>query len=242
MDTAYAALLGQRFPPPLPFHKSLEELRRYFEKFEVPLTLAMERFRVSDALERGAAAYGWRDLLMEEARISRAEYKIFTDSNRRTLVENVRLSQRNSRCRRHCPGSLNAKEFTRRLDITYDDLVRILSTRFVNPDSNLIPRAEKLGVSFGVLNALKNGTITPAAFDALLPTGAGALDPADYGGDIKDWVTERHELLTVDGIDCPRRSNRQFRSVQLRKLGIAPCAADDGPGRHIHATDRGGVR
>src|SRR4030095_2609349 len=97
-------------------------------------------------------------------------------------------------------GLSNAKEFTRRLDITYHDLVRILSTRFVNPDSNLIPRAEKLGVSFRVLNAWKNGTITPAAFDALLPTGAGALDPADYGGDIKDWVTDDTNFSRLMGL------------------------------------------
>ena len=70
----------------------------------------------------------------------------------------------------------------------------------MNPDSNLIPRAQKLGVSFGVLAALKNGTITPAAFDALLPTGAGALDPADYGGDITGWVTDDTNFSRLMGL------------------------------------------
>ena len=42
-DEAYDTLLRQRFPLNLPFHAPLEELRRYFTKFEVPLTLAMER-------------------------------------------------------------------------------------------------------------------------------------------------------------------------------------------------------
>jgi len=39
-DAAYDTLVKQRFPLRLPFHKSLEELRRYFDALEVPLTMA----------------------------------------------------------------------------------------------------------------------------------------------------------------------------------------------------------
>ena len=80
MDAAYTTLRGERFPAPLPFHQPLENLRRYFDKFEVPLPLAMERLRKSDDLERGANPYGWRDILMEELGLSRDEYEILTDS------------------------------------------------------------------------------------------------------------------------------------------------------------------
>src|SRR2546430_12260952 len=44
----------------------LEILRRYFEKFDVPLRLAMEGFRKSNDLERGTNPYSWKDILMEE--------------------------------------------------------------------------------------------------------------------------------------------------------------------------------
>ena len=71
MDAAYTTLRGERFPTPLPFHQPLENLRRYFNKFEVPLPLAMERLRKGDDLERGANPYGWRDILMEEIGLSR---------------------------------------------------------------------------------------------------------------------------------------------------------------------------
>ena len=37
MDSAYTTLRDERFPAPLPFHQPLENLRRYFNKFEVPL-------------------------------------------------------------------------------------------------------------------------------------------------------------------------------------------------------------
>ena len=35
----------------------------------------------SDAIERGAAAYGWRDILMEQLGISREEYRVFSDGS-----------------------------------------------------------------------------------------------------------------------------------------------------------------
>ena len=198
-DAAYATLVAQRFPVPLPFHKSLEELRRYFEKFEVPLTLAMERLRVKDTLERAGAPYGWRDILMEQAGISRPEYQVFTNSAGVPLWRMYGFPNGTADAD-VVSGLSNAKQFSRRLMITYEDLANVLRTRFVNPGGDLIPKLEALRVSFGVINALKNGTITPAAFDALLPTGAGAPDPADYGGDIKAWLTNDDTFARIMGL------------------------------------------
>jgi peptidoglycan hydrolase-like protein with peptidoglycan-binding domain len=183
MDSAYTTLRSERFPTPLPFHQPLENLRRYFAKFETPLTLAMERLRKSDDLERGTNPYGWRDILMEETGLSRVEYEILTDS---TVVPLWRMyGFPNGTMDVDVIAALsNAKRFTRRVGIMYEDMVAILKTRFVNPNSDLIPKLERLGVSFSTLKALKDGTITDAAFDALLPTGAGALDPAAYSGNV----------------------------------------------------------
>ena len=50
---------------------ALENLRQFFGKLKVPLSLAMERLRKTDDLERGANPYGWRDILMEELGMSR---------------------------------------------------------------------------------------------------------------------------------------------------------------------------
>jgi ABC toxin-like protein/neuraminidase-like protein len=187
MDSAYAKLKSERFPSPLPFHQPLERLRRYFNKFEVPLPLAMERLRKSDDLERGANPYGWRDILMEELRLSRDEYEILTDSNAVPLWRMYGFPNGTADAAVVAVLS-NAKQFTRRVGITYDEIVAILKTRFVNPNSYLIPKLERLGVPFATLKALKDGTISNADFDALLPQGAAAPDPAAYGGDIKAWV------------------------------------------------------
>ncbi len=198
MDAAYTTLRGEGFPAPLPFHQPLENLRRYFDKFGVPLPLAMEGLRKGDDLERGANPYGWRDILMEELGLSREEHAILTDSGTVPLWRMYGFPSGTSDAdvintplffigTNTLPLS-NAKLFSRHVGITYDDLVAILQTRFVNPNSDLIPKLERLGVALATLKALKDGTVTDAAFDALLPQGPAALDPAEYGDDIKAWV------------------------------------------------------
>jgi hypothetical protein len=199
MHSAYTTLMGERFPSPLPFHQPLENLRRHFGKFDVPLPLAMERLRQGDSLERGAAAYGWRDVLMEELSLSRAEHEILTDS----VAVPLRLMYGfpvGTTDADVVDALSNAKQFTRRLAVTYADIISILKTRFVNPNGELIPKLERLGVPFASLQALKDGTITDAEFDALLPTGALAPDPAQYGGDIKAWVKEQDNFDLIMGM------------------------------------------
>jgi hypothetical protein len=74
---AYKILAAEHFPPPLPFHQPLEHLRRYFDRFEVSLLEVMETLRKDDSMEgANADEYGWRDILMEELRLSRAEYTL----------------------------------------------------------------------------------------------------------------------------------------------------------------------
>lgn len=199
MEAAYTTLRNERFPTLLPFHQPLENLRRYFDKFEVPLPLAMERLRVNDQLERGANAYGWRDVLMEELSLSRDEYEILTDGGANPLWRIYGFANGTSDANVINDLS-NAKQFTRRLGITYEDVVEILKTRFVNPNSDLVPKLERLGVSFGAMQALKNNTLSDADFDDMLPTGAGAPDPAEYDDDIKGWVRNQNNLDRIMAI------------------------------------------
>lgn len=183
-DVAYGALRNTLFPPPLPFHLPLETLRRYFDHLEVPLERAMEALRIGEAVERAdAASYGWRDILMERLEISRAEYRLLTD---RTLTLSELCGYPPSISDADALAALTkVKAFTRRVGITYDELVELLGARFVNPSADLIPQVERLRVDFATLKALKQGEIPDAAFDASLPQ---AIDAAQYGGDIKAWV------------------------------------------------------
>jgi hypothetical protein len=198
MDTAYDILRGEFFPPPLPFHQPLETLRLYFNKFGVKLSLAMERLRKSDDVERGANPYGWRDILMEELRLSREEYRLLTDGS--LTLRNTYGFAGAGTDDETIKALSNAKQFARRIGVSYEDLASILKTRFVNPNRDLIPKLERLGVTFKTLKNLHDGAMTDAAFDALLPQGAGAPDPAKYGGDIKAWVKKPENFARIMAI------------------------------------------
>ncbi len=198
MDSAYTALRNERFPAPLPFHQPLESLRRYFNKFEVPLPMAMERLRKSDDLERGANPYGWRDILMEEIGLSRAEYEILTDSNAVPLWRMYGFPNGTADAD-VIAGLSNAKQFARRVGISYDDIVAILKTRFVNPNSDLIPKLERLEVAFATLDALHKTPqgITDDDFNNKLPTGAGAIDVTEFGGNKTAWEKDNHNYAPI---------------------------------------------
>lgn len=253
MDSAYDTLRSEYFPSPLPFHQPLENLRRYFKKFEVPLPLAMERFRKSNDLERGSNPYGWRDILMEELSLSRAEYDILTDSTKVPLwhmyglpsgtsdddVINKPLLNSLIKGKKEQVPLSNAKAFTRRLAISYEEIFAILKTRFVNPNSDLIPKLERLKVPFATLQALKVGQFpdgTPFTGDeflALLPQGAGAPDPSNYDGDIVAWVKDEANYLRImdiitlaDPTGDPDSDGCSFDTLEFRKSKPMASSSD----------------
>ena len=244
-EAVYSALAGENFPPPLPFHQSLENLRRHLRRFEAPLPEIMEALRKDDSLERASAAeYGWRDIWMETLGLSRAEHRLLTERWLTGGATDVMLTVKRlygfdaSATDADVRAVLdNAKLFCRRVEITYEQLVEILRTGFVNPHSHLIPRLEQLGVPFATLKALKDGAITDADFDALLVPG---LDPAQYGGDVKTWVRDNdnysrimslltltnpadpEEVCSFDKVELrysnPDASANQLRSFELIRL------------------------
>ena len=218
-DAAYTELRNQVFPPPLPFHQPLEALRRYFDRFDVPLHKAMERLRQNDNLERAGdvadPAYGWPDLLMERLHLSRPEYAILTDSG--TPLQTLYGED---------PGALtvaqltdqlsNAKTFARRLDLTYEELIEIVRTQSINPHSHLIPKLEKLGVNFATIQDFVDGTMTQAAFEALLPE---ELDEVPYGGNITQWLQDNEaQIMGLIVLADPTGSEDicSFDEVELR--------------------------
>ncbi len=220
MNAAYTALAAERFPMPLPFNQPLEQLRRTFAKFNVPLPLAMERLRPNDNLERLSSPYAWRDILMEELRLSREEYEILTDSTANPLWRVYGFPSGTTDATVIAGLSL-AKDFCRRMNITYQDLADIVETRFVNPNADLIPKIARLGVNFRTMEQLYTGAITPAAFLAMLPTGALAPNPAEYGGSITAWVVNPTNyariMRIVSLVDTSTTADPcNFNTVELR--------------------------
>ncbi len=187
-DEAYDLLAETFFPPPLPFHQPLENLRLCFDRFGVPLPAVMEALSPHDALDRPdrPGSYGWRDILMEEIQLSRAEHKLLTNYDldpprNQALTLNRLYGYDLSLPEAAVVADLsNVKTFARRVGITYEEVYAVLRTRFVNPGSTLLPRLEALGVPFSTLKALRDGAIAEIDFGNLLPRG---LNPAAYGGD-----------------------------------------------------------
>ncbi len=177
-NEAYNHLMNQVFPLTLPFYQRLEALRRYFNHFEVPLQVAMEKLRKDDNLEvaTGASAteYAWQDILIERLQLTRKEYDVLTDSTiplEQLYGVDITLDLVNELS--------NVKTFARRVGITYEELIDITRTRFINPNSYLLPKLEKLGVNFKNIADFNDGTLSEDDFAALLPND---LDPVQYGG------------------------------------------------------------
>jgi hypothetical protein len=198
-DSAYEILAGTNpaalLPPtpPLPFHQPLEQLRLYFDALAAPLPRLMEVLRKDDLLDRSDADnYGWRDIWMEELRLSRAEA--------------ARLSERSISLQQLCgfptatpdadvlTALSNAKAFSRRLDITYEDVIALLRTQFCNPHGVLIPKLERLGMPLTTLKAFKDGALSDQQFDDVLAPG---LEAAQFGGDIKAWVKKQSNYENI---------------------------------------------
>lgn len=191
-DAAYEALRDAPYPLALPFHRSLIALRRYFGYFDIELHEAMRALRADDDLNRaGPEDYGWRDVLMEQVGITRQEHVLLTDAS-------VPLHELYG----EEPGAVTTEELrdrlasapalARALDIDYEELIRLLRTRFVNPHVALIPRLEGLFVDLSVLRDLHEGDLAEEAFRDLLPDD---LDEADYGGDVVAWVEEHFDEI-----------------------------------------------
>jgi Neuraminidase-like domain/Putative peptidoglycan binding domain/Salmonella virulence plasmid 28.1kDa A protein len=226
-NAAYTVLAGVFFPPPLPFNRPLALLRLHLSAIGISLRDAMAALRASDAIERGTAAYGWRDILMEQLGISREEYRIFTDGTLKlqglygypTLTDATVLATLQT---------MSLQDFSRRTGVSYSDLFTIVTTRFVNPNSALIPRLQQLNMPFSALQTLKNGASDPtvvAQFEAVLPAG---LDAREYGGStatdldaVVAWVTDAARyarimaIITItnptDDTDLCSASTLQFR-------------------------------
>ncbi|GHJ47905.1 hypothetical protein Cs7R123_52470 [Catellatospora sp. TT07R-123] len=194
-EAAYAPLKDAVFPVTMPFHRPLAALRRHLTAFGTPLHQAMASLRRSEALTppggSPAGAYGWRDILIERLGLTRKAYQVLTDGS----LSLSDLYGSTATGAALIAELSNAKALSRRLGLTYQELIDLLRTDAVNPAARLLPYVEALHVGFGAIEALHGGTLTPAAFTALLPEG---LDTASYGGDVPGWVQAHHgEIMSL---------------------------------------------
>lgn len=177
--TAYDELKTKVFPYHLPFHQPLETLRRLFKIWDVNLESLLGLFSTPLASRK------------ETLGLSEEEYKTITDVNFKKLPEYFGESAANTIAQLNA-AIANGKIFSRRTGISYDYLATLLKTSFINPGFAIVPLYQKLKVSLTDLNKFYNGTLSGAELDAMIPTD---VVTADYGGDIKQWLTDNKELI-----------------------------------------------
>jgi len=194
-DAAYTALQGVFFPDPLPFTQPLILLRLQMTALGVALPDAMAALRASDSLTGagGPGSYGWTDILIEQAELSRDEYRIFTDPS----LQLGDLWGLPASTATTALQGMSLADLSRRLGVSYDDLAVIVTTQFINQNAALIPRLTRLNVSFAIIKELHDNLGTAAditaSFIAALPAGLdatqyGGTSPGDYNA-VVSWVT-----------------------------------------------------
>ncbi|MBC7826536.1 MAG: hypothetical protein H7122_02230 [Chitinophagaceae bacterium] len=203
MTAAYDEVKTKVYPYDLPFDYPLEALRLLFNAWDVSLPGSLQIFR--DATSAG------KDLI----NLNTEEYKILTDTAIHSLPEYfgepaaATIDQLNT-------AISNGKIFSRRVNISYEEVVSLLKTAFINPGIVLVPLLEKTTIPLATLQSFYDGTTTDADIDALLPAD---IIVADYGGDVKQWLRDNQQLIMglVTLTDAgPKTSECNFADVQLR--------------------------
>ncbi len=202
-ETAYDELKKKVYPYNLPFHHSLESLRLLFNLWDTTLPEALDTFSTPLAARK------------EMLELNEDEYKTLTDLTFKALPEyfgealTTTIPQLNAAI---APG----KNFSRRMNITYEDLVALLKTNFINPGYVLVPLLQKLTIPLTDLQAWYDGALTDAQLDAKIPA---TINPADYGGNVKKWLTDNRPLIMglITLTDMTSGSSEcNFASVELR--------------------------
>ena len=203
-DTAYTALAAAEFPPPLPFDLPLETLRALYARFDAPMPEVMEDLRSSDSLDGAGGGYGWRDIWHETLGLSQGAVRLLTESTSiagspdpAATAKRLFGFQQSATDAEFRDGAESVKAFCRRTRITPAELVDILRTRFVNPGAALLPRVERLGISFGEIRAFSDGTMSEAELLAAIAPG---VDSAAFGGDIAAWLQEATNVRRLLGL------------------------------------------
>ena len=178
---AYDKVREARYPLTLPFDLWIETVRAFCDYFETPLWRVLEVLRASDDLFVPAQSYDRAAIFLESLRLSATEIDLFTSADpvakwyelygfknaaeATTAATDAVTKQR---------VDLNsAKALSRRLGVTYKELVELVQTAFVNPKLDRLVVLYKLGVSISSVRFCRD-----AQNKALYDQNQDLLDPA----------------------------------------------------------------
>jgi len=178
-DAAYVKTKDEVFPWTLPFDMPLAGMRLILQTCDTTLAEALRLLGDHAGARR------------ERLGLNDGEYSILTNLAFRALPVYFGLSPVTT------IAALNAqvadgKTFSRLTGVSYEELVAILKTKFINPGVDLVGPLQRLHVSLAQIQSWFDGVLNNAAFLALLPAD---LDLTDYDGDVLTWLTEHRTLI-----------------------------------------------
>ncbi len=146
---AYKKLKEAHYPLTLPFDLWLETARRFCEHFDTPFWQMLEIFRPSDelfapALPAERVPYYRTDIFAEYLNISLDEYKIFTEADSLAKWQKLYGYEKEADA---LAALKSAKTLSRRLGVSYKQLVEIVQTWFINPKLDALVILRKLGLN-----------------------------------------------------------------------------------------------
>ena len=171
---AYDKLKGGRYPLALPFDLWLTTVRRFLDYFETPLWQVLEAFRTTDKLlppnppDISGPGYYRAEIFAEQLGLSPAEYALFTDP---APLANWHQLFGFDESPRALEALRSAKTLSRRLGVTYKEVVEVVRTGFVNPRLEALNFLPRLGISADTLLRYKgqpgHPPLTPEELTAL---------------------------------------------------------------------------
>lgn len=152
---AYDKLREARYPLNLPFDLWIETARQFCTSFETPLARLLDVFRPSDDLFAPTKPFDRAAIFMESLGLSPTEVALFTDPDPllrwHELYGFDTVDQATTEATDATTGQridlYSAKALSRRLGVTYKEIVEIVQTGFVNPGLTELALFYKLGVA-----------------------------------------------------------------------------------------------
>lgn len=152
---AYDKVRNARYPLTLPFDLWIETVRAFCDYFEAPLWRVLEVLRASDELFVPAQVYDRAAIFLESLRLSPTEIDLFTNPDPLAKWYELYGFKNAAEATTEATDAVtkqrvdlnSAKALSRRLGVTYKQIVELVQTAFVNPKLDQLVVLYKLGVS-----------------------------------------------------------------------------------------------
>lgn len=178
---AYDKVRDARYPLTLPFDLWVETVRAFCDYFEAPLWRVLEALRASDDLFVPAQVYDRAAIFLESLRLSPTEIDLFTNPDPLAKWYELYGYKNAAEAMTEATDAItkqrvdlnSAKALSRKLGVTYKQLVELVQMAFVNPKLDQLVVLYKLGVSISSVRFCRD-----AQNKALYDQSQDLLDPA----------------------------------------------------------------